>query len=288
MALLRGKAREPLLHVASDRGMGPIVVLIHGVASSSVTFQNVLPLIESSHRCITIDLLGFGESPIPPGAEYTLAEHVAAISRTIDSLRLPESSILVGHSMGALIAARYAARTPRKVNKLVLVSPPIYLSPDELSGANDRRVMDIHLKAYQYCRANKEFTIRHAEFVERLLPIPKAMDINARTWEPFVKSLQHSIESQTTLSDLAAVRSPVEMVFGSLDEFQSQGVMKIVSRMSGVTVHRVIGSDHLIGKRLARVVAAAIESAQIKALTDEIHGTMASTDSHDTNERNKT
>jgi pimeloyl-ACP methyl ester carboxylesterase len=265
MAPQIGSVRPPLLHVASDRGAGPIVVLIHGVASSSVTFQNVLPLIEGTHRCITIDLLGFGDSPIPAGAEYTLAEHVAAISHTVESLKLRATFTLVGHSMGALIAARYAARAPRKVNKVVLVSPPIYLSPDELSAAKDRRVMDIHLKAYQYFRANKEFTIRNAQFVERLLPIPKAMDINARTWEPFVKSLQHAIESQTTLSDIAAVRSPIEMVVGSLDEFQSEGVTKIVSRMTGVTVHRVIGSDHLIGKRLARVVATAIDDQPPKA-----------------------
>jgi cis-3-alkyl-4-acyloxetan-2-one decarboxylase len=259
--ILINNARPPLLYVASDRGSGPIVVLIHGVASSSVTFQNVLPLCEGSHRCITIDLLGFGKSPIPPNAEYTLAEHVEAVSRTIDSLKLRARFTLVGHSMGALIAARYAARNPKRVDRVVLVSPPIYLSPDELSGANDRRALDIHLRAYEYIRANEKFTIRNARIVERLMSIPKAMDINERTWEPFVKSLQHAIESQTTLSDIAAIRSPIEMVLGSLDEFQSEGVTKIVSRMTGVTVHRVRGSDHLIGKRLARVVATAIDSA---------------------------
>ena len=252
--------RPPLLHVASDRGTGPIVVLIHGVASSSVTFQNVLPLLEGTHRCITIDLLGFGESPIPEHCEYTLAEHVAAIARTIDSLKLREEFTLVGHSMGALIAARYVARTPRKANRLVMVSPPIYLSPDELSAAIDRRKMDFYMKAYKYIRANQKFTLRNAQFVERLMPIPKAMDINERNWDPFVKSLQHSIESQTTLSDLAAVRVPIEIVFGSMDEFSSEGVMKIVSRMTGVTAHRVLGSDHLIGKRLARVVATAVDA----------------------------
>jgi pimeloyl-ACP methyl ester carboxylesterase len=261
MALALSNARPPLLHVASDRGSGPTVVLLHGVASSSVTFQNVLPLCEGSHRCITIDLLGFGQSPIPPNAEYTLAEHVGAVSETIGSLKLRTPFTLVGHSMGALIAARYAARNPKRVNKLVLVSPPIYLSPDELSDTRDRRALDFRLKAYQYIRANQKFTLRNAQIVERLLSIPKAMDINERTWEPFVKSLQNAIESQTTLSDLAAVRSPIEIVLGSLDEFQSEGVTKIVSRMSGVTVHRVRGSDHLIGKRLARVVAVAIDSA---------------------------
>jgi pimeloyl-ACP methyl ester carboxylesterase len=247
-----------LLHVASDSGSGPIVILIHGVASSSVTFQNGLPLLEDAHRCVTVDLLGFGASPIPTDSEYTLEEHVAAVKRTIDSLRLSTSFTLVGHSMGALIAARYAAENPKKVSKVVLVSPPIYLSPTELGARPDRMIMDFYLKAYHYIRENKEFTIRHAHFVERLMPIPKAMDINETTWEPFVKSLKNSIESQTTISDLAAVQAPIEVVFGSLDEFRSDGAMKIVSRLSGVSVHRVLGSDHLIGKRLARVVATAI------------------------------
>ena len=251
-------ARAPLLHVAEERGEGPTVVLIHGVASSSVTFQNVFPLIEDRHRCIAIDLLGFGGSPAPETSEYTLTEHTAAIERTVASLRLKEPFTLVGHSMGSLIGARFAARYPKRVSKLVLVSPPVYLSPQELTDRIERAKLDIHLKAYQYFRENKEFTLRHARVVERFLPIPKAMDINERNWTPFVKSLQNSIESQTTISDLAAVKVPVEVVYGDLDEFHSEGVLRIVARMSGVTVHRVRGTDHLIGKRLARVVASAI------------------------------
>jgi len=250
--------RLPVLNVADDRGEGPVVVLIHGIASSSVTFQNVLPLIENSHRCISIDLLGFGSSPIVEDCDYTLEDHSLAIQRTIASLRLKEPFTLVGHSMGALIGARFAARNPRLVNKLVLVSPPIYLSPGELSDDIDRGVMDFYLKAYQYFRENKEFTLQHAAIVERFLPIPKAMDINERTWVPFEKSLANSIESQTTVSDLAAVRAPIEVVYGTLDEFRSEGSLKIVARLQGVTVHKVLASDHLIGKRLARVVAEAI------------------------------
>ncbi|MBK4346533.1 alpha/beta fold hydrolase [Lacisediminihabitans changchengi] len=250
--------RTPLLHVALDEGEGAPVVMLHGIASSSVTFQNVVPLVSPHHRCIAIDLLGFGESPIPPDAEYTIAEHTAAIERTLKTIHLHEPFTLVGHSMGALIAARLALRFPKQVSKLVLVSPPIYVKPEELSNLLDRGVMDFYLRAYKYLRANEAFTLRSAEFVEHLLPIPKAMDINERTWTPFVKSLEHSIESQTTISDLASVTAPIEMVYGSMDQFRSDGVLRIVERMSGVTTHRVLGSDHLIGKRLARVVATAI------------------------------
>ena len=91
-----------------------------------------------------------------------------------------------------------------------------------------------------------------------MLPIKKAMDITAETWTPFVKSLEHSIESQTTISDLAAVSAPVDVVMGDFDEFSSPGAMRIVERMRDVTVHRVPGSDHLIAPRLARAVAAVV------------------------------
>jgi len=82
--------RPPILNVAYDHGEGPVVVLIHGIASSSVTFQNVVPLIEPRHRVVSIDLLGFGGSPIVDDCNYTLADHTEAIRRTITSLRLSE------------------------------------------------------------------------------------------------------------------------------------------------------------------------------------------------------
>ena len=250
--------RAPLLNIADDRGSGPVVILIHGIASSAITFRNVVPLLDDDFRCISIELLGFGGSPIPEHAEYTLKEHVAALARTVDSLRLGEPFVLVGHSMGGLIAPRYAARHPRKARRLVLVSPPIYVSPSALSDDRDRFVQDFYLRAYRFIRENRDFTLRNGRIVGELLAIPKAMDINERTWEPFVKSLEHTIESQTTISDLAALRVPVEIVYGTLDEFASPGGIRIAERLRGVNVTRVRASDHLIGKRLAKAVAAAV------------------------------
>ena len=98
--------KPPLLHVATDAGTGSPVVMIHGIASSSVTFERLIPLVEPYHRVIAIDLLGFGESPAPDDAAYTIDEHVAALARTLRELRLREPFVLVGHSMGALIARR--------------------------------------------------------------------------------------------------------------------------------------------------------------------------------------
>ncbi len=251
--------RAPRLHVARDEGEGPVAVFLHGIAASSVTWTFVVPMLADRYRCICVDLLGFGESPMPEDAEYTLKEHVDAVARTIDALKLREPFVLVGHSMGSLIATRYAARNPKRVKRLVLASPPIYVDPDALSGGRDRLVQDFYLKAYRYIRENREFTLRNGGIVGGLLQIPKFLDINERTWVPFVKSLEHTIESQTTISDLAALRMPVEIVTGTLDEFTSPGGIRIAERLRGVTVTRVRSADHVIGKRLARAVAAAVD-----------------------------
>ena len=252
------RPRGPVLHVAGDIGNGPVAVLIHGIASSSVTFENLVPLLSDRHRAISIDLLGFGGSPIPEGAKYTLEEHVDALARTLDALKLRDGFVLVGHSMGSLIAARYAATYRNRLSKLVLVSPPIYVSPDAIGNPLDRAATDLHLRAYQYLRANKVFTMRSAAQLARLSPIKNVIEVNERNWIPFELSLENLIESQTTISDLASVTVPVEVVYGTLDPFLTPVGLRIVERMRGVKVHKVDASDHVIRARLARVVATAI------------------------------
>lgn len=232
--------------------------MIHGIASSSVTFQRLVPLVEPHHRVITIDLLGFGESPAPEHAEYTIAEHAAALARTIDSLRLREPFVLVGHSLGALIASRYASLRPRRLSRLVLVSPPVYLPTATIGVERERAAMGLYYRAYEYLRENKDFTIRAAGTLARLSPIKNLLDVSERNWRAFVLSLQNSIETQTTLTDLAAVRVPIEVVYGSLDPFLAASGLRVVEQLRSVTTHRVDGGDHVIRPRMARVIATAI------------------------------
>lgn len=249
--------RAPLLHVAGDEGDGPVVVLVHGIASSSVTFQNLVPLLEPTHRVISIDILGFGRSPVPPDATYTLEEHVDALHATIASLKLRQF-VLVGHSLGSLIVARYAAVHPSGITKLVLVGPPIYASPSEIGDRRVRNRVSAYLRAYEYLRQNKDFTTFSAGVLARMLPIKGVFEITEKNWDPFVKSLENCIESQTTVSDVARVRVPVEVVYGSLDAFIAPGSLTVIESMRHVQMHRVEANDHIIRKRLARVVATAV------------------------------
>ncbi|TAL44583.1 MAG: alpha/beta fold hydrolase [Salinibacterium sp.] len=243
---------------SSDTGTGPLVVLLHGIASSWVTFENVIPLIKPNHRVIALDLLGFGASPAPDDADYTVAEHAAAIARTIRALRIRGRFVLVGHSMGAIIASRYAATHRSQVERLVLISPPIYLTPTEIGREPDRTAMGLYFVIYEFLRQNKEFTIRAATQLAQISPIKNLLEVSERNWRAFALSLQRSIESQTTLSDLASVRVPVELIYGTLDPFLALAGIQIVEQFRQVTAHRVSGGDHVIRPRMARVVATAI------------------------------
>lgn len=257
------RRRAPVLHVAGDTGGdGPVVVMIHGIASSSVTFQNLVPLLESDHRCITIDILGFGKSPAPTDWDYTLAEHAAALDATIRSLKLRQPFILVGHSLGSLIATRYAARHPNGVTRLVLVSPPIYLPPQTIGDRVDRTGMGAYFTAYEFLRGNQDFTVRAAAALARIAPIKNVLEVTPENWVPFTRSLQNAIESQTTVADLAAVDAPVDLVYGTLDPFLAPGGLRIAERLRHVTAHRVSGNDHLVRPRLAEAVAAVVRGDQ--------------------------
>jgi hypothetical protein len=118
--------------------------------------------------------------------------------------------------------------------------------------------MGLYLKAYEYLRTNKRFTMRNAAMLARLSPIRNVLEVSERNWTPFVRSLENLIESQTTISDLAAVIAPVEVIYGTLDPFLTPAGLRIVEQLRNVTVRRVEANDHIIRKRLARVVAAAI------------------------------
>jgi len=251
--------RAPLLNIAQDVGEGPVVVLVHGIASSAATFRRLTPLLESKHRCISIDLLGFGGSPAPADATYTIEEHVAALHETIRSLRLAAPFALVGHSLGSLLSARFAAVHPEQVSRLVLVSPPVYLAPSEISDPRVRRQVGAYLRVYEFMRANKAFTMTTAARVSQLFQLHDALEVTERNWVPFMLSLQNCIESQTTVSDIAAVRVPIDVVYGAQDQFIAAGTMRIIEQMRHVTMHRVEVNDHLVRKRLARAVAKVID-----------------------------
>jgi len=254
-------SRAPLLNIAVDEGAGPPVILLHGIASSSsVTFIHAVPLLVPRHRVIAIDLLGFGKSPNPPDSGFTLEEHVQALARTIRSLRLKTSVTLVGHSLGALIGIRYAAENRRRVSHLVLVAPPVYMPANTMIDPVERMQMDAYRWLYDYMRSNQSFTTAGARALSRLSPFKNLLDVDESTWRAFSMSLEKCIESPRTLTDLAQVKVPIDLLYGTRDPFLAPSGLRVIERMRGVSTTRVEGQDHVVRARMAEEIMRVVDN----------------------------
>lgn len=253
-------ARAPKLHVAVDEGAGQPVILLHGIASSSATFDLVVPLLRDNHRVISLDLLGFGKSPSPATASYTLEEHVASVDRTIRSLKLTGRITLVGHSLGSLIAARYAAQNPALFAHLILVSPPVYLPGNTVLDPLERFQMEAYRMLQNYMRTNRVFTEAAARAASLLVPMKGGLEVTQKNWRAVSMSLENCIETQTAVTDLAQVRIPVDAIWGTRDPFMAPAGLRIIERMRGVASTKVDGADHVIRPKFAEEIARLVDN----------------------------
>lgn len=101
-------------------GRGPLLVLLHGIAGNSATWDEVIPLLSRSHSVIAPDLLGHGDSGKPEG-DYSLGAYANAVRDLLEALD-EERGTLVGHSLGGGVALQFAYQFPERCERLVLVS----------------------------------------------------------------------------------------------------------------------------------------------------------------------
>src|SRR4051812_38574498 len=80
-----------------DTGRGTPVVLLHGIGRSGLVWNNVVEgLKRRPYRVVAFDLLGFGDSPKPDWADYTIDDHAGAVIASLEKMRLGQPAVLVG------------------------------------------------------------------------------------------------------------------------------------------------------------------------------------------------
>ncbi|MDQ0023065.1 pimeloyl-ACP methyl ester carboxylesterase [Variovorax paradoxus] len=108
-----------------ERGAGPAVVCLHGIGSGAASWLNVALLLSHRARVIAWDAPGYGAStPLVPAAPSAL-DYAQRLHAMLDALEVT-SCVLVGHSLGALVAASAARKDSAlasRIRRLVLISP---------------------------------------------------------------------------------------------------------------------------------------------------------------------
>jgi len=102
----------------------PIKILaLHGWLDNAATWDRLIPLLLNASlpvRVVAMDFVGHGNSSHSSMEHYLLVHRVVEVAAVADALRWP-TFVLMGHSMGSVIASLVAGSIPHRIEKLILV-----------------------------------------------------------------------------------------------------------------------------------------------------------------------
>jgi pimeloyl-ACP methyl ester carboxylesterase len=124
-------------------GEGPPVVFVHGLGATSNVWHAQRMTLSKSYRVITYDRSGSGRSR--GGREsYSVDAWTAELAGLLDLLAVP-SAVVVGHSLGSMVAQRFAGQHPDRTKALILAGGEDELGPEEKKALTERaRVIEAH------------------------------------------------------------------------------------------------------------------------------------------------
>lgn len=99
----------------------PPLLAVHGWLDNAGSFARLAPLLADRHHVIALELPGHGHSEhLPAGGHYHFLDYVRDVLAAADALQLPRYTLL-GHSLGAGVAALVASARPERIERLWLI-----------------------------------------------------------------------------------------------------------------------------------------------------------------------
>ncbi len=124
MTAIEQRSDAGISYFACDGGEGVPVVLLHGIGSNAQSFVPLMQALAGRRPSVAWDAPGYGDSQPLALAWPDASDYATALSRLVARLGISRC-VLVGHSLGALIAGRFALVFPRRIAALVLISPAL-------------------------------------------------------------------------------------------------------------------------------------------------------------------
>jgi len=204
-----------LAYVEQGRRDGVAVVLLHGYTDSHRSFDLLRPHLPESWRVIALTARGHGQSDKPESG-YEAADMAADVRALLDALDI-ERAVVVGHSMGATTALRFAADYPERTAGLVLIGAfasfqdkPAVAELAEAVAAFEGQVDPEFVLAFQESTFADAIPQRFLDTV-----IGESLRCPALVWRA---ALQGQINS-TSIDAALRCQAPALLVHGAQDAF---------------------------------------------------------------------
>ncbi|WP_308250348.1 alpha/beta fold hydrolase [Sphaerisporangium fuscum] len=228
----------------------PALVLIHGLASSTRSWDAIVPLLAKSHRVIRIDLLGHGRSAKPAGGGYGMPEQGRRVAEAMDRLGV-KHAVVVGHSTGGAVATALTEQRPDLVTALAIIDTAPRLNASVSSGFVGG-LLDDPVIGQLLWRLRTDSLIRNAAsdaFSRRGYTIPQTVVDDARgmTYHAFVATSQTGDDyvNQRALPDrLIPLGKPLLVIFGEDDRRWRSSSAAEYRAVPGAQVELLPGVGH--------------------------------------------
>lgn len=247
------------------QGDGPVLVMLHGIGSNAMSFAPFLDQIAPYFRVIVWNAPGYGGSE-PLAKDWPqAADYAEALKGFLDRLGL-DRVLLVGHSLGTLIAAAFATAHPARVAHLLLASTALGhgVTPGtSLSAAAQKRLDDLAaLGAEKFAEARAARLVFEPEANPDL--VARVYDAMSRVSSPGYDMAVRMLASGRLLDDAARLTVPTDVIVGSEDvvtppEAARKTYAAIPSAVRG-TFTEVPSAGHALYQQAPRAFAAALAS----------------------------
>ena len=204
----------------------PPVVLLHGITDSGPSFEPVMAHLPGNLRVLAPTQRGHGDASAPDS--YRVVDFAADLESFLNEVGL-ERFVLVGHSMGAAIAQRFAIDHPERVSGLVLVGAFAALARNPASiefGVTTLAPLTDPLDP-TFVREFQEGTLARP-LPEAVLNgiVAESLKVPARVWKAAWAGL---LEADLT-PDLARITAPTLLIWGDRDDMALQTEQEILHR----------------------------------------------------------
>ena len=183
--LVRRQRRDGVALAYLEVGSGaPPMLFVHGWLCDHTHFAPQIEYFSRHHRVIAVDLRGHGASD-KPREDYTMASFADDLAWLCGRLEI-ERPVVVGHSMGGVIAIELAARLPNLPGAVVLLDAPVVMSDEAVRGARQECV---ELRAPNYREVARRWVEamflptddpeRRARIVAQMIEAPRHVMVSA-------------------------------------------------------------------------------------------------------------
>jgi non-heme chloroperoxidase len=261
---LPGGVRLP--YVEQGDRLGTPVLLLHGITDSWRSFERVLPHLPDSIRAVALSQRGHGDAdrPMTGYRPEDFAADVAAFMRALDL----GPAVIVGHSMGASIAQRFAIDHPGRTRGLVLVGalatwrghPDFVALWDSVVSTLTDPVDPAFAREFQ------ESTLAQPvppEFLETV--VSETLKLPARVWR---SALLEGLLQADFSRDLAKIQVPTLVLWGDRDALTQDGQEALTAAIARSRLVVYAGAGHGLHweepERFAADLTAFVESLVVR------------------------